>query len=77
MPCGLWLYVWQTPAMRAAFEQFGGVLFLGMMKRQANSVHWPNCGVTLMDGDKKITVACELVVIADRLELYQFIVEAS
>ena len=28
-----------------------------------------------MDGDKKITFACELVVIAERLELYKFNVE--
>ena len=72
-PCG---YVWQTPAMRAAFEQFGGVLFLDMMKRQTNSVHWPYCGVILLDGDKKITLACESVVKAERLETYEFIVDA-
>jgi hypothetical protein len=72
-PCG---YVWQTPAMRAAFEQFGDVLFLDMMKRQSNSLHWPYSAVTLMDGDKKITVACESIVRAEQLESYAFIIEA-
>jgi hypothetical protein len=69
-------FVWQTPAMRAAYEQFGGVLFLDMMKRQLNDVSWPYCGVVLLDGDKKITLACESIVYSERLESYKFIVEA-
>ena len=65
--------VWMTPAMRAAFEAYGECLFLDAMKRQQNSLHWPYIAIVVLDGDKKIFVACESISCAERIETYAWI----
>ena len=65
--------VWMTPAMRAAFEAFGECIFLDAMKRQQNALHWPYIAMVVLDGDKKIFVACESISCAERIETYAWI----
>jgi hypothetical protein len=65
--------VWMTPAMRAAFEAYGECLFSDAMKRQQNSLHWPYIAIVVLDGDKKIFVACESISCAERIETYAWI----
>ena len=65
--------VWMTPAMRSAFESFGECIFLDAMKRQQNSLHWPYIAMVVLDGDKKIFVACESISCAERIETYTWI----
>ena len=64
-------YIWQTPAMRANWEDFGDVVFLDMMKRQQNSVHWPYVSLALLDGQKKVRLAAEAIVIGESLDAYK------
>ena len=54
-------YVWMTSAMRAAYEQFGDVIYLDAMAKEQNSIAWPYIGPTMLDGSNKIAVACESV----------------
>jgi hypothetical protein len=65
--------VWMTPAMQAAFEAFGDCLFLDTMKRQQNSLHLPYIAMVVLDSDKKIFVACELISCSERIETYAWI----
>jgi hypothetical protein len=65
--------VWMTPAMRSAFEAFGEYLFLDAMKRKQNALHWPYIAMVVLDGDKKIFVACESISCAERIETYAWI----
>jgi hypothetical protein len=58
--CG---YIWMTPAMRRSFELYGDVLFLDMMKRKLNSLHWPYVGPVVLNGNKKIEVAAEGILV--------------
>ena len=67
--------VWMTLAMRAAFEAFGECIFLDAMKRQQNALHWPCIAMAVLDGDKKIFVACESISCAERIETYAWICE--
>jgi hypothetical protein len=60
--------LWMTPAMRSAFESFGECIFLDAMKRQQNSLHWPYIAMVVLDGDKKIFVACKSISCAERIE---------
>lgn len=50
--------------------------FLDSMKRQQNSLYWPYFGPALLDGDNKIRLGCEAIMCTERLECYQFVVEA-
>lgn len=70
-------YSWQTPWQRAAFEQYGDVIFLDCMKRQQNSVDWPYIGPVVLDGDNNIIVVIESICISERLEAYQNILERA
>ena len=67
--------VWMTPEMRSAFESFGECIFLeDAMKRQQNSLHWPYIAMVVLDGDKKIFVACESISCgAEQIETYTWI----
>lgn len=72
--CG---YVWMTPWQRAAFEQYGDVIFLDCMKRKQNSVDWPYIGPVVLDGDNKIIVIVESIICSERMEAYEFILNAA
>jgi hypothetical protein len=71
--CG---YVWMTPAMRRSFELYGDVLFLDMMKRKTNSQEWPYVGPVVLNGNKKIEVAAEGILVTESLDAYDFVVTA-
>jgi hypothetical protein len=71
--CG---YVWMTPAMRRSFELYGDVLFLDMMKRRLNSQHWPYVGPVVLNGNKKIEVAAEGILVTESIAAYDFVVKA-
>ncbi|KAI2495286.1 hypothetical protein MHU86_19224 [Fragilaria crotonensis] len=43
------------------------------MKRQQNALHWPYIAMVVLDGDKKIFVACESISCAERIETYAWI----
>jgi hypothetical protein len=73
-PCG---YVWMTPWQRAAFEQYGDVIFLDCMKRKLNSVDWPYIGPVVLDGENKIAVIIESICCSERLEAYEFVLNAA
>jgi hypothetical protein len=61
--------------MRRSFELYRDVLFLDMMKRKTNSQEWPYVGVVL-NGYKKIEVACERILVTESLDAYDFLVAA-
>lgn len=63
-------FLWQTPAMRANFELYGDTLFLDMMKRQLNSVHFPYYGISLIDSNGNLCLGGESLLITERLEAY-------
>ncbi len=71
--CG---YVWMTPAMSRIFELYGDVLFLDMMKRKTNSQEWPYVGPIVLNGNKKMKVAAEGVLVTESLDAYDFVVTA-
>ncbi len=71
--CG---YVWMTPAMRRSFELYGDVLFLDMMNRKTNSQEWPYVGPVVLNGNKKIEVAAEGILVTESLDAYDFVVTA-
>jgi hypothetical protein len=71
--CG---YVWMTPAMRRSFELYGDVFFLDMMKRKTNSQEWPYVGPVVLNGNKKIEVAAEGMLVTESLDAYDFVVTA-
>jgi hypothetical protein len=71
--CG---YIWMTPAMRRSFELYGDVLFLDMMKRMLNSQHWPYVGPVVLNGNKKIEVAAEGILVTESIAAYDFVVKA-
>lgn len=73
-PCG---YVWMTPWQRAAFEQYGDVVFLDCMKRKQNSIDWPYIGPVVLDGDNKMIVIVESICCSERLEAYEFVMNAA
>jgi hypothetical protein len=64
---------WMTRAMRAVFEAYGECLFLDAMWRQQNSLRWPYIAIVVLDGDKKIFVACESVSCAEQIKTYTWI----
>ena len=57
---------------RANFEMFGSTLFLDMMKRQLNSVHWPYVSIVALDGDKKVVSCGEAFCCQEVLDVYTF-----
>jgi hypothetical protein len=68
--CG---YVYMTSIMRANWEQFGSVVFLDAMKRKTNNVHWPYLSVVMLDGGKKVCLACKAITCAERIDAYVWI----
>jgi hypothetical protein len=71
--CG---YIWMTPAMRRSFEPYGNVLFLDMMKRMLNSQHCRYVGPVVLNGNKKIVVAAEGILVTESIPAYNFVVKA-
>ena len=65
-----------TPAMRRSFELYGDVLFLDMMKRKLNSQHWPYIGHVVLNGNKKIEVAAEGILVTESIPGYDFVIKA-
>jgi hypothetical protein len=65
-----------TPAMRRSFELNWDVLFFDMMKRKTNSQEWPYIGPVVLNGYKKIEVACEGILVTESLDAYDFLVTA-
>jgi hypothetical protein len=66
-------YVWMTPVMRRSFELYGDVF---MMKRKINSQEWPYVGPVVLNGNKKIEVAAEGILVTEPLDAYDFVVTA-
>jgi hypothetical protein len=62
--------------MRRIFERYGNELFLDMMKRKSNSQEWPYVGPVVLNGNKKIEVAAEGILVTESLDAYDFVVTA-
>ena len=68
--------VWQTGFQREAFKRYGDVLFLDMMKRKLNHLHWPYFAPVVVDCDSHIMTACEAIVCAETVDSYYFVLNA-
>ena len=62
--------LWMSPYQRGNYEQFGSTVFLDMMKRQVNSVHWPYVSIVCLDADGKMVSCAEAFCCQERIEAY-------
>jgi hypothetical protein len=69
--------VWQTGAMRAAFNNYGQALFLDAMKRQLNNLDWPYIATALIDGWKKVCIGSEAIICGELENAYVWIVQCT
>lgn len=69
IPTGI---IWMTGIMRRAYEFFGEILCVDAMKRKLNSLEWPYLVPVILDGDKRIFVACERFVCSEMNDAYEF-----
>ena len=69
-------FVWQTGTMRRSFELYGEILSLDAMKRTMNDLNWPYMAPVVLDGDKRIFVACEGFVCGELKDAYGFVLES-
>lgn len=68
--------IWMSPVQRANFERFGSTLFLDMMKRQLNSVHWPYTSVVAFNSEKKMVTCAEAFCCQEANEAYKWCLES-
>ena len=68
--------IWITPENRKNLLRYGDILCLDMQLRQYNSSGWPYCGIALMDGDRKLRLGAQCIIIGEEDEAYAFMVLA-
>ena len=66
--------VWMTATMRSNFERFGSYIALDAMKRGLNTLLWPYLAITMLNELKQVCVACEAVMIGERIDAYKFMI---
>ena len=59
---------------RQALVRYGGVLFLGAIKRDYNEPGWPYIGPCVKDNERKVRVTAECICISDNHEMYNWII---
>ena len=69
--------VWMTATMRSNFERFGSYICLDSMKRELNKHLWPYFAITMVNDLNKVCVGCEALLLGERDEAYEFILQAT
>ena len=67
--------IWMTSTMRNNFELYGGFVCVDAMKRDLNTLLWPYVAVTMYNEMDSVCVGCEGIVLSEREEAYQAMLE--
>ena len=67
---------WITPKMRHDLLRFGTVLSLDGQKKQYNKFNWPYIGPVVKDGENRVRVVCESLLVSEDREGYVFVLNS-
>ncbi|KAG7346548.1 hypothetical protein IV203_005616 [Nitzschia inconspicua] len=67
-------FVWQTGVMRRDFELYGDVLFVDCMGKSINTKGWPINTIAMLDGEKKVCLPCEALIINETIDGYVWVI---
>ena len=68
---------WMTPFMKQNLIRYGDVLCLDTQKRQYNHIGWPYIAPCVKNGDMKVIVTSEAIVVTEDLDLYAWILKSQ
>jgi hypothetical protein len=69
-------YMWQTGVHRKDVELYGSTLFIDRLGRPLNNKGWPLLTIAMLSGEKKVCVACEAIVISERVDAYAWLIQS-
>ena len=66
--------IWMTHEMRLSIIRYGDIICFDMQGRQMNSSHWPYGAACLMDGEKRLRLGVEFILIEECIEYYVWVI---
>lgn len=62
--------IWMTPTMRKSWIRYCNIMFIDMMKRKMNHLHWPYVSLVGLDHEKRVSHFGESLCLEEELEYY-------
>jgi hypothetical protein len=69
-------YMWQTGVHRNDLKLYGSTLFVDRLGHPLNNKGWPLMTIAMLSGEKKVCVACDAIIISERVDGYAWLIKA-